>query len=279
MQGVRQPCPDLVYNRGVNLFGEGSWSPRRDLAVVRWSEPCPQVGSYRLGPMVRQSALGTIWLAVSPEDERVLELEHYTGLEHVVQSDPEGALMLDLAHVMGLRHRHLATIIGAGLLDGAPYVVRPHLLGRTLADVLGQHAVGPEPATGVLYAVAEVLGALAAEGPRPGACAMGGFDAEDIFLGFDGSILLTGAGLARGRGGDSARLARDLLALVALADQLLPPDTLPAPEDAASWALALRRAYPDRCGLRTQAVGRMLRACYCDAIPGERAALGLPTLH
>ena len=267
-----------MYNGRVNLSGEGGWGPRRDGVAAAWPEHAP-VGTYRRGPLVRSTGLGTLWLAASPDDERLLELEHYTHLVPYIQADPKGALMLDLSMVMSLRHRHLGCILGAGLMDGAPYVVRPHLLGRPLHSVLQLGPLPEDAAIGIAYALAEVLAYLAVEGPRPGSCSMGGFGPEDVFLGFDGSILLLGSGLARGRGGASAPLARDYLALQAVTQLILPNLERPIAEDASSWARALRVGYPDPCGLRGRSVGHLLRARFHAAIPGERAALGLPTLH
>ncbi len=238
-----------------------------------------EAGPYRVGPLVRKTLRGTVCLAVSEEDERLLEFEHYTGLKQRMHADPEGALMLDLAQVMGLRHHHLAHIDGAGLFDGVPYVVRAHLPGRTLAEVMMQGELPKDAAIGIAYGISEVLGQLAEEGARPGACAMGGFEAEDVFLGFDGSILMTGAGLKQVRSGANAPLSSDLAALVSLAQLMLPQRSWTPAEDSASWAQALRRLDPEPCGMRTANVGRLLRQRYRDVIAGERAALGLPALH
>lgn len=267
-----------MYNGLVNPFGDTGWRARRDGLHSEWPTS-RQAGPYRVGPLVRKTLRGSVWLAVSEDDEHLLEFEHYIGLKQHMHSDPEGAVMLDLAQVMGLRHPHLAFIEGAGLFDGVPYAVRAHRPGRTLAEVLSQDRLPVDAAIGIAYALSEVLGQLAEEGPQPGACAMGGFEAEDVFLGFDGSILLTGAGLKQVRSGADAPLSADVTALSSLAHLTLPGHSWAGAEDCKSWGRILRTLDPEACGMRTANVGRLLRQRYGDVITGERAALGLPALH
>lgn len=263
----------------MDRFGSGSWSPRREGVVDSWAE-LPEVGPYTVGPVVRVGPRGLTRLAAHPDREDLLELEHYTALAATVQRDLDGALMQDLARASAVRHRHLADVHGVGLLDGAPYVVRSHCPGRTLAAALDRGPLEPAAAAGVLYSVAEALVALVEQGNRPEACAMGGFDAEDVLLGFDGGVFLIGTGLKRARGPGDTPLEADLAALRSLARALWPAlELVEAQPDVAAWALALRKRYPDACGLRSVNVARTLRARFDEAIPRERALLGLPTLH
>lgn len=236
-----------------------------------------RAGPYLLGPEVRSTARGVVHLATHPDHDPLLELEHYTELADAVRDDPDGRLMLDLALVSTIEHRHVAAMAGVGLLDDAPYVVRPHVPGRALDEVLQRGPLEPETALGVLYAVAEALGYLAEEGPQPGACSMGGLDPDDVLLGFGGAILLVGTGLSRVRkdeaGDDGPALAR-------FAAQLIDPADLPEPGLApAVWARALRKSFPEACGRRAERVARGLRARFAESIDSERENLGLPPIH
>ena len=54
------------------MAGETSWDPRRD-ALERSFTQRRVVGPYRLGDQIRVSRLGAVWLALSADDERVLQ--------------------------------------------------------------------------------------------------------------------------------------------------------------------------------------------------------------
>ena len=265
------------------MASETSWDARRD-ALERSFTERRTVGPYRLGDQIRVSRFGAVWLALSPDDERVLELEHYADLEGQVAADPEGVLMQGLGACVGLHHRHLAELVGVGLLDGAPYVVRVHRPGRLLAEVLQDGPLAPELAAGVSYALAEVLDYLAHEGPWPGAAAHGGPDRDDVLLGYDGSILLLGVGLQAVREAGDAPLVRDFEGLKSLAMAMggEAPEVVQAVLEAADPGDVkdrLRRRYREPCGLRAMTVAGLMRARYAERIVAERSALGLPMLH
>lgn len=265
------------------MSGETSWDPRRDALEGSFTER-RVVGSYRLGDQLRVSRFGAVWLALSPDDERVLELEHYADLEGQVARDAEGVLMQGLGACVGLRHRHLAELVGLGLLDGAPYVVRVHRPGRLLAEVLEDGPLPHDLVAGVAYALADVLDYLASEGHFPGACAHGGPDRDEVLLGYDGTIQLLGVGLPGARGAGHAPLARDFEGLKALALAMggEAPDVVRevlAAADPADVKARLRRGFREACGLRAMTVAGLMRARYAERIGAERDALGLPTLH
>ncbi|MCA9554776.1 MAG: hypothetical protein KC933_32400 [Myxococcales bacterium] len=263
------------------MAGETSWDPRRD-ALERSFTQRRVVGPYRLGDQIRVSRLGAVWLALSADDERVLELEHYADLEGQVAADTEGLLMQGLGMCADLRHRHLAEVVGVGLLDGAPYAVRVHRPGCLLSEVLEDGPLSEDLAAGVIYAMAEALEHLHGAGPFLGACAHGAPDRDEVLLGYDGAILLLGVGLATARGQDDEALARDFEGLKALAlatqASTVVEEVLGA-VDVADAKGRLRRRFREACGLRAMAVAGMMRGRYAERIAAERSALGLPTLH
>ncbi len=236
------------------------------------------VGPYRIGRTVRATLLGDVVVALHAAYDEVVELERYAALRNTHLAGPDGALLADLAHVAGLRHRHVAPIVGAGMDTGVPYVVRPHRLGRTLAEVLSEAPVEEEVVGAILHAAAAGIAWLAEQGPATGTCSMGGFDETDIFLGFDGEVQLLGTGtkLARSAGRDPIEV--DLESLSGLARRLgiTAVSSATSAEDAAG---RLRRSYRDACGARAHLIGAALRGRFESDMHRERARFGLPLLH
>lgn len=218
--------------------------------------------------------------------DHLVEIEFLNDLATPELVGVEGHLLADVAHVIGLRHRHISTVIGAGIEDEVAYVVRGHRLGRTLAQVLDFVTRLPiGVASGILYAVAEAVAFLAEEGASPGVCSMGGLDAHDIFLGFDGTIELVGTGLQAARCERKEPTAADLQALLLLAEQLgLREDKalnekLTKVSSLEEVAFMVRRAHRESCGFRQQRVGAFLRLHFADEILVERSGFGLTTIH
>lgn len=235
------------------------------------------VGPYVLGRTVRATDLGAVALALHRGIDHVVEIERFDALRGTELAGPDGLLLQDLAHVVGLRHRYLLPIIGAGIDAGVPYVVRPHRLGRTLDELCMENFVALDLIAAVFHAVAEVVGWLAEQGPHPGACSLGGFNEEDIMLGFDGSVMLMGAGLARVRAGDRDPAEADYEALRALLLEYEMESLLA--EDATRTSHRIRRAVREVCSERAARIGAALRAKFEDDIQQERADFGLATLH
>jgi hypothetical protein len=256
---------------------ESLWSLRRE-QVDPHQFTCGHLGPYLLGPTVRATLLGDVIAALHRSYEEVVEIERYAALRDTSLAGPDCPLLADLAHVSTLRHRHIAPIVGAGMEGGAPYVVRPHRLGRTLAEALARGPIDPELAGAILHAVADALAWLADQGPAPGACAMGGLDESDIFLSYDGDVQLLGIGtkLARAQGRDPVQA--DLSALHEIADRL----DVRSIERAASVheaSVLLRHAHRAGCADRAYRIGALLRARFESAMHRERALYGLPLLH
>lgn len=245
-----------------------------------------RIGPYRLGTRVRTTALGEVTLALHDHLEPVVELELFDALSHTSLVGPDGRLMADLAQVVGLRHERIAPMIGAGIEGGVPYVVRPHVLGRTLAELVeGADAFDSEFAAAILFAVSDVTHHLSVQGPQAGACSMGGFDARDVFLGFDGSVRMVGLGLKLARCPDDDSISADFLSCLELArhlDAFSEAGLSTSIADATSAfdiARTLRRRHGSVCAEQAAIVGATLRGVFGEAIQEERAFFGLATLQ
>lgn len=266
--------------------GSGAdWQPQRErVDAALFTQRT--IGPYKLGRRLRAVPYGQVTLAIHDGFEEVVELEQYDDLVRTEFAGPEGALLGDISSAIGLSHRYLIPLIGAGMDGGVPYVVRAHRLGRPLGEVLRQLGSLPAPhAAAVLYPLAEVLAYLADEGAQPGACSPGGFDVQDVLLGYDGSVALLGSGLKLLRCPAGDPLACDfesLLSLAAELDRRAGTRFLPMVQEAGSpaeAALALRRAERKALGQGPALLGAYLRRHYEEAIREERAFFDLPTLH
>jgi len=268
--GVIHHTSDLRYD----VWVEGLWSLRRE-QVDPTQFTRGHIGPYLLGPTVRATPMGEVIAALHGSFEEIVEIERYAALR---DSGPEPPVLADLAYVSLLRHRAIAPIIGAGMDGGAPYVVRPHRLGRTLADVLSRGPIEAELSGAILQVVAEALAWLVEQGPARGSCAMGGVDESDVFLCFDGEVQLLGIGtkLARAPGRDP--IEADLASLRELADRL-EIRTIENAVSSEEASVLLRRAHRAACGERAARIGAMMRTRFESAIHRERALYGLPLLH
>jgi hypothetical protein len=245
-----------------------------------------RIGPYRLGPLVRRTAFGEIVLALQDERLGVVELDVCASLAGTALTAHDGALMNDLAEVVGLQHRHIATIIGSGFDEGVPYIVRHHHLGVTLEQLLeSKEEISPSLAVAVLHAAAEALEFLSRQGSKRGACSLGGFDARDVFLGYDGRILLVGLGLKSARVPTLAPTQADLQSCFELARQLDEASearltsAIAAGRSLKDLVRAARRRDPEACGDATRHVAAALRLRFADRIREERAFFGLSALH
>ena len=244
------------------------------------------LGPYRLGPTLRRTAFGEVLIAVHERQSRLVELDILDALAQTRLAAPGDNVMSDLAHVVGLEHRHIATVVGSGMHDNVPYVVRQHRLGRTLAQLIDRAAtLCAHAAAGVAFAVAEACAFLSTQGPAPGSCSMGGFDARDVLLGYDGTISLVGIGLQRARGNDEPPAVADVQSCFGLIRQLDAASNAGLSSAAASASTAadlariLSRCFSDACAARRRHVGTALRRHFSDEIQHDRALFGLKPLQ
>jgi len=241
-----------------------------------------RVGPFLLGPSVRRTAFGEVIVGLHRESREVVEIDLYDALLGTPFASPESPLMSDLAQVSSLRHKHIASIVGAGFDEGVPYVVRPHRLGRTLAQLIDLGPVPGDFAAVVAYSVADGLDFLAEQGEG---CAMGGLDARDVFLGYDGTVALVGLGLRRVRGLEGDPRQADLQGAFALARHLSRwsdaqlPAVIAGVSTTRELSRALRRRYSAACAALPRLVGSTLRRAFAQAIPDERAFFGLAPLQ
>ncbi|MGF1508962.1 MAG: hypothetical protein ACFB9M_05605 [Myxococcota bacterium] len=254
---------------------------RLDRGAVDANAFSGRLGPYRIGRSVRTTASGEVVLALHDQDPRIVELELLDPIRVQEQDRP---VLEQVNHMLGVDHRHVAQILGAGIVDNVIYVARIHRLGRTLAQTmvgeLGQKELGPA----IAYAVADALQFLAEAGPRPGACALGGFDSRDVMLGFDGSITLVGAGLQALRDAQAPLQAdrSSLVHFILELDRWLGTEIAPmVPANGAPGALAvaLRKTHRDACGQGRASLGAFLRSAFADSLREERAFFGMSTLH
>jgi len=256
------------------------WAPTRE-RVDREAFSRGRLGPYRLGESLRKTASGQVVVALHDADPRVVELEI---LDPVKLAHVEHAILEDVNQAIGLDHRHLAQVLGGGVAEGLVYVARTHRLGRTLAEVMDaapqvEVAVGP----GVVYSVVEAVRYLAEQGPGPGACSLGGFDAGDVLLGYDGGITVLSVGLRGLRQADRAveadvESSHALVTTVECWSGRTITDVDDAPE-LSSLLRRIRRAHPDCVADRRHRVGALLRHAFPERIRSERAFYGLSTLH
>jgi hypothetical protein len=254
------------------------WNLRREAVDI--DDYCQgRMGPYRVGPRTRRTRHGEIYLAITDEDARVVELE-LLAPDQVDGQEP--GVLKSIDRVLGLEHRHLASVLGAGQHEGVIYLARLHRLGRSLGDVLKETPGHPDLAPGLLYALSEVVGFLAESGPHPGSCSVGGFDAADVELGFEGEIRLR-TGTQALRDGEQPGLA-DRLSLAQLSAAVAEwsgwPAPGPGPEvDLGDWARRLRRQHREACAGRRTLLGGHLRRHYAEAMRSERARFGLSTIQ
>ncbi|MFO0723495.1 MAG: hypothetical protein U1E65_06930 [Myxococcota bacterium] len=241
-----------------------------------------RVGPFSLGPSVRRTAFGEVIIGLHRENRDIVEIDLYDALLGTPFASPESPLMSDLARVSALRHKNIAPIIGAGFDEGVPYVVRPHRLGKTLAELVNQGPIPGELAAVVLYAVSEGLDFLSEEGEG---AAMGGLDARDVFLGYDGSVSLVGIGLRRVRGHEGDPRALDLQAAFSMARHLSRwsdaqlPAVIAGVSSFRELSRALRRRFASACAAGPRHVGSALRRAFPQVIREERAFFGLEPLQ
>ena len=238
-----------------------------------------KVGPYGLGPAVRYGRFGRAFLAIGPGFEEVLEIEL---LESVPAYKPEcpGVYLLEcLNHVVGLRHRSVMPTLGAGVHDGKPYILRPHRLGRTLAELIDE---GLCPPTNILAAVfhdvALAIEFLAEAGPKPGICSIGGVGAREIFIGWCGRIAALGSGLAAVR---DPREQADLEGLINLAHQV--DGTLgcylESATSAGEIARRIRHKYRDTLARGPSLIGSWFRHIDAERCEASRRFFRLEIMH
>ena len=258
------------------------WLPKRR-AIDPLAFSCGCIGPYRLGPILRCGTFGPVHLAVSKDFDEVLEVELILIPELDESLDGMGALaarvLERLNHCVGFSHPHVAPVIGAGLTDGSPYILRRHSLGRTLSD-LSCDDLRPPPAVlaGILYAAAEGLRFLEESGPSPGACMPGGIDSGNIFVGWDGSIRVLGAGFAILR---DERVGADLKGLQTLAQRfdVRLGDALASAGNLSEAVQQLRRGQRSACAHRRHRVGRWMRTVDAEGCDALRRLFGMDPLQ
>ncbi|MBK8011896.1 MAG: hypothetical protein IPK13_11140 [Deltaproteobacteria bacterium] len=263
----------------------GEWIPRRstiDLALFEGD----RLGPFIVGAPIRHTLLGDVRMALEDGVEHVVEIERFDVLGAPEFGDLQESLILDLAGSTDIAHRHVAEVTGAGLYGGVPYVVRPHRLGRLLSDVLAHQVLLPPDVVPVIaHHVGEALAYLAFEGFSMGAWSLGGFDEHDVFLGFDGSVMLNGVGLAKFRAPGRDPVKADLesyLTLLTRLDSLADSSVAKVVEAHGRLddvSLLLRRRYREEVGHGETVLGSLLREAFSEQIIEERAFFGMSTLH
>lgn len=277
--------------RAVTAEPTVDWTPRRE-ALDPGAFDCGRVGPYALGPEVRCGPFGAVHLALGAQFDRVLELERVDlgdvlGLAWDDPFDGTGARLLDrLNHCVGLRHPHVAGLLGAGLDGGAPYVLRGHVLGRTLGELeLDGIEPPPDVAAGIVFGMAEGLGFLAEAGPRPGVCSLGGVDAHAVHLGWDGGIRILGAGYAllRMRDVDCARacVQADMQSLARISARMVPElgNLVEGAADFGEARRAVGRWRGNACAERQARTAAWLREVDAEGCTAYRQFFGLDALN
>jgi hypothetical protein len=272
-----------------------------DVDALAFSEGV--LGSYRVGPTRRRTAFGEVVLGLAEDRARLVELDIYD----VARGHARGpTLHHDLTAAAVVRHKRIHPIIGVGVEDDVPYVVRPLRLGRTLAELEAAEGLDDDVAIVIIHALAEALRHLI-KGDTP---ALGGFDTRDVYLTFDGQVLLTGLGLAalrpalEGELVDELRVlaasseepnltldVRDPIAFFELAQRLLRvagPEALDEAEDRKSSSIdqririlerSMRRYHGTVLATGARCVGRALRRTFAESVEDERTFFGLPGIH
>lgn len=239
-----------------------------------------RIGPYSIGNVLRTTDFGDVSMALHDALDRVVELELFTALAGKPAAGVDGRLMPDLAMAASIEHPNVARIIGAGVEGEVPYLVRPLVLGRTLAQ-LSAHGAPParELSACVLFAAAEGLDALSTHGPEPGACSVGGFDARDVFLAFEGDVLILGSGCKEIRAPGEDASARDLESALHLAKKLGLEDEVDGVADFAALAKKLRYGHRDALGKRRELIGGALRERFDATLNEERSFFGLSPIQ
>lgn len=258
-----------------------AWTPKRH-ALDPLAFDCGRVGPYNLGPEIRAGAFGPVHLAIGRDFDDVLEIERIEVASYDDSCDGAGLAprILDrLNHCVGLRHPHVACLLGAGLHGEHPYLLRAHTLGRTLACLPSDlERPPPDVAAGILYSVVEGVGHLLEAGPGPGVCGPGGVRPGSVFLGWDGSVRIHGAGFSLLRvEGEGVELE----ALRELATTLDPElrKVIADAETVREASLRLRRWRREACAHRQSWVGAWLRRVDADACSAYRSFFSLAPLN
>ena len=269
---------------GAPAVEERDWSPLRSAAAAT-DYVHLRLGPLALGPPRWKTSVGQAHLALAESDDEIVVVDRMTSLRNHPDVDADD-LMADVRHVMGLRHRHVMKVIGAGIDNDVPYLVRRFRLGRPLSEILDVGRLDRPLAVALLYPIAEAVGFLAEEGPKPGICSVGGFDPRDVWVSFDGGVWLTGHGSRRLRHDeDGDPIQQDLSSLLRLATVIGRAtrtnvrELLDDVTDLDTAQAILRRTDREACGRRAEILGAWMRAFYDDAILAERAEFGLDTLH
>ncbi|MEL6189674.1 MAG: hypothetical protein AAFU79_34055, partial [Myxococcota bacterium] len=133
-------------------------------------------------------------------------------------------------------------------------------------------------AAGILYSVVEGVAFLLDAGPSPGICGPGGVGASSVYIGWDGSVRVLGAGFSFLR---TEGEASELRALYLLAEAL-DPTLGKVVEDAESVreaSLRLRRWRREACAHRQSWVGAWLRRTDPEACASLRRFFSLAPLN
>ena len=138
---------------------------------------------------------------------------------------------------------------------------------------------------GLNFVTATVLDFLEQSSPFPGACAMGGLRAENLYLSYDGQISLIGLGYKSLRSSEVTAKKTDLSHLVGLAEQLdlegkyQYAALLGSSNTLSEAVLRLRKLMPDACAGIQGRVAAMFRSHFAGDLQKDRAFFGLPTLQ
>jgi len=193
-------------------------------------------GRYVLDEELGHGVHGSSWRAT---DTKLARRVVVRLLEPSLADDPVLAerLTRETRSIALVSHPSLARLLDVGTDRGAPFLVREHVDGRNLRDLLKRE--GTLSVERAVALVVRILDALA-EAHRCGVLHLA-VTPENVVVSEDGSVRVTDAGLARAVSGESGDVRVDVRAAGALLFLLL---TGRAPSEGSISPRALRRDVP-----------------------------------
>lgn len=270
----------LYVCKSVKLDGMGvesfaAWCPKKQQLESRQFRH-GRVGACLVGPRLRRGRWGEVRLGIHQEVDEVVEIEFYDALP-AVRCDlrpkrlrhAEDLLLAELQPWFYLEHAMLPRMIASGVDEDVPYVVRPHVLGCSLFDVLNRVVPVPrQTADNLLSKLEDFAEFLHGEGENASSFAWGGFDPREIWLSFDGRVALHGAGLAYLRTDAFDPVEADWFSIFMLKQRFLAHRDRVVSDDPEPVAACSE-----------QQLGLWLRRVCAESVDEQRAFFGLAALH
>lgn len=95
----------------------GHWTPIRARVDEAYFS-AGRFGPYRLGSHLRQTAIGSVTLALHDKLDEVVELDAFEALRHSPLKGLAEHVLGDLGQVAAIMHPHVAPLLGAGIEAG-----------------------------------------------------------------------------------------------------------------------------------------------------------------